>query len=187
MFNKDNLSTKMFVKYHRNLFEDVAEEYNNMKDSDDVEYTILDYDKILNEMCEFIEGYIDYKNKGDDKYAGKVLGTTINFFNTMFTDTHKYRHTITLHDMKWINKNFLSLTKRLQTLIENNIKDSDNELNQLLKLTDNQYKKISKVYKDDVEIYLWLRSSNSMFYKHNISRDLISIFNDNSTPVIHRK
>lgn len=189
MFDKNNISTRLFVIKYRNLFEDVAKDYTNMKDSDDVEYTILDYEKILSEMCDFIEGYVDYKKKGDNKYAGKILSTTINFYNTMFTDTKKYRHVIVLSDMKEITKTFLSLTNRLQKLIEDlsDASDTDRELYQLLKLSDNQYKKISKVYKDDLNIFLWLNLSNSKVYNNRPSLDIISAFHDESTPVIHRK
>lgn len=183
------LNTRRFVEENRSLFEKVNKDYKNMRDTDDVEYSILDYEKILGEMCEYIESYIEYKKKAETKYAiEKVISSTIHFYDTMFTDEKKYRHKIVLADMKNINKGFLVLTKKLQTLMESleETAKTDNELKQLLCLSDNQYKKLSKVYRDDMKIYLWLSTSNSKVYKYDIDVDLRVTFNDKSTPVIHR-
>lgn len=178
-----------FVKKNKTLFENVNKEYSNMKDSNNVEYTILDYEKILNEICQFVEGYVEYRSKGDKKYSGKIFSVTVNFYNNMFTNVDKYRHVIVLSNMVDINANFLKLSKRLQNLMDSQYENSksDSELYQLLKLTENQYKKISKVYKDDMKIYLWLNTSNSEFFHYDIPLELISSFHDNSTPVIHKK
>lgn len=181
------LNMTKFTAANRRMFEDVANSYQNIKDSDNVQYTILNYGKILDEMCEFIEGYISYRDKGDNTYAGKVLSTTIYFYNAMFNDTDKYRRRMTLAEMKGINKEFLEQTKRLQSLLEKYSKDKsdDKELSQLLNLTNNQYAKISKVYKDDMKIYLWLTSLNSRFLRKSIDVDLRIAFEDKSTPVMH--
>lgn len=186
----EKLSTQEFVEKKYNLFEDVANNYQNLRNVDDVVYTILNYEQILGDMCEFITGYLKYKEDGNTTYAGKVLPTTISFYNTMFTHD-KYRTTMVLHEMKEINKTFLSKTKQLQTLLENCKKiletSDDKELKQLLLLTNNQYKKLSKVYSDDMEIYLWLSTSNSKTFRRDISVDLRVAFGDKSTPVIHKK
>lgn len=188
MLNKEELSTRMFVKNNKTLFEEIADEYSNMRNSDDVEYSMLNYDKILNEMCDFITGYIKYKDDGDDKYNGKILKVTINFYESVFTDTKRYRQTIVLYDIREINKLYLKNTKRLTQLMDDMVDRSkeDPELYQLLKLSNNQYKRISKVYKDDMEIYRWLNTANSKVFNHNIPMDLKLAFKDKSTPVIHR-
>ena len=52
-------------------------------------------------------------------------------------------------------------------------------------MTDNQYRKLMKVYKDDSQIYLYLLTRNSRFSK-TISPELYSAFENKDTPVIHR-
>lgn len=178
---------KSFVKSNQNLFEDVSSKYKNAKDSDDVQYSMLNYSKILNEMAEYIEGYIDYKEKGNKNFSGKVLQTTEFFYSKMFEDKKKYRKIVTLDDMRETAAEFLKDSKNLQTVMENASKydDSDDELRQLINLTDNQYRKLSKVYKDDMKIYMWLSTSKSPIYRRTISADLRADFKDKTTPVIH--
>lgn len=178
---------KSFVKANQSLFEDVASKYKNAKDSDDVQYSMLNYSKILNEMAEYIEGYIDYKEKGNKNFSGKVLQTTEFFYSNMFEDKKKYRRIVSLDDMRETAAEFLKDSKNLQTVMENASKydDSDAELRQLINLTDNQYRKLSKVYKDDMRIYMWLSTSKSPIYRRPISADLRTDFKDKTTPVIH--
>lgn len=192
MFSKHSMSTKGFVKDNRNLFEDVSKQYSNTKLTKDTQYTILDYERILSEMCEYIRGYVRYKEKGENTYGGKVLNSTLNFYNSMFSDHDKYRHVIVLSDFKNINSQYLTLTKQLQTLMEEQLEaleeEPDNEMKQLLAMTDNQYKKLSRVYRDDMKIYLWLTSSKiSPSHCYTIDPDLRSDFNNDSTPVMHVK
>ena len=186
MFNKNEINTKKFVIANRNLFESIASGYSNMRDEDDVIYSILNYEKILKEMKDFLNGYVEYKESGDDKYAGKVMSSAINFYNGMF-ETDKYRRTMTLSDMRSINKSFLELSKLLQDkMIEISESYDDSETVGMLKLTDNQYAKVSKVYRDDMDIYLWITSKNSIVKPHVIPVDLRVKFLDKTTPVIHR-
>lgn len=184
MLKKESISTRTFVENNKELFEEVAKGYINAE-KPDTKYSILNYEIIISKMIEFIEGYIAYKAKGDTKFDGKVLGTTLKFYNQMFTD-REYRTEITLHDMPELNKTFLAKTKDLQTIIEKHADDDkDYELRQLLIMTDNQYRKLSHVYRDDMEIYLWLATSGSKVYQHNIPAKLRSHFNDKTTPVMH--
>ena len=178
---------KSFVKSNKSLFEDVASKYKNAKDADDVQYSMLNYSKILNEMAEYIEGYIDYKEKGNKNFSGKVLQTTEFFYSKMFEDKKKYRRLVTLDDIRGTAVEFLKDSKNLQTVMENASKydDSDDELRQLINLTDNQYRKLSKVYKDDMRIYMWLSTSKSPIYRRTISADLRTDFKDKTTPVMH--
>ena len=181
------LSTRGFVEANRNLFEEVSKKYKNMKNIHNVEYTILNYEKILSEMCDFVEGYITYSTKEDKKYKDKVLSITKNFYNTMFTDP-KYRKRIVLEDFVDISKSFLEGTKKLQTIMESCLESEyvSYEMKSLITMTDNQYKKVSKVYKDDMNIYLWLNSYDSKFFKHCISDSTRRAFADRKTPVMHK-
>ena len=86
--------------------------------------------------------------------------------------------------MKDINEQFLVNTKKLQSLLETDTERSSEE-NAILKMTDNQYRKLMKVYKDDSQIYLYLLTRNSRFSK-TISPELYSAFENKDTPVIHR-
>lgn len=180
-----NINTRSFVKTNKDMFEQVASNYENTTEIHRVPYSMLDYEKILTDICDFIEGYVEYKEKGDETYAGRVIGMTINFYDKMFTDP-KYRRTAVLNQIRYINKQFLEKTNRLQDILEKygDIED-DKDLDKLLRLSNNQYAKLSKVYKDDMQIYLWLMSNNSKMFRTNIPPDLHRAFDDPSTPVLH--
>ena len=56
--------------------------------------------------------------------------------------------------MNYINEDFLKGTKRLQTILDaQSPTPDDTEFKSILLMTDNQYKKISKVWNDDMHIY----------------------------------
>lgn len=183
MVTKDTIWTRQFVAINQDIFEDMAKSY--VSSSNQQKYSILDYEDILKKMCEFIEGYIDYKVEGTNKYKGRILGTTIAFYNTIFID-QKYRTTITLKEFRGVSEKFLKLTKKLQDIMEKNAdkQDQDFELQEILTMTDNQYKKLSKVFRDDMEIYMWLCSDKSIV-RHTIPVQLRMNYMDISTPVMH--
>lgn len=91
--------------------------------------------------------------------------------------------------MKDINESFLVQTKRLQSLLEDysEYEDITMEGKALLKMTDNQYRKLSKVYRDDMQIYLWLITYKNPDSSFNISDKLYEDFKDKTTPVMHKK
>lgn len=196
MIFSGKLNTQLFVEKHRNMFEDVARQYDDVKDLNGPQkYSILNYGKILDMICEYMTGYINYKEKGNNEYSDKVLSQTIYLYNTMFTDK-KYRTKIELSQMTDINRSFLEGTKKLQTLLDEQTKllqtkegpDAE-ELNKMIMLTNNQYGKLSKVYHDDMSIYLWLISSKSkikFLNRYNIDSKLRVDFNDKHTPVMHK-
>ena len=196
MIFSGKLNTQLFVEKHRNMFEDVARQYDDVKDLNGPQkYSILNYGKILDMICEYMTGYINYKEKGNNEYSDKVLSQTIYLYNTMFTDK-KYRTKIELSQMTDINRSFLEGSKKLQTLLDEQTKllqtkegpDAE-ELNKMIMLTNNQYGKLSKVYHDDMSIYLWLISSKSkikFLNRYNIDSKLRVDFNDKHTPVMHK-
>lgn len=189
MLTKESLSSKLYVRNMMNKFEEVAESREKQR-MDPRVFTMLNYEKIVDEMCQYVQGYVDYKAKGSDKYKGEVMGNTIQFYNRMFTDEKKYRRKMYLADMKDICKGFLEQTKRLQTLMEKYVDESavDHEMKTLLELTDNQYKKVSKVNKDDIEIYFWLLYDGTYKnhdHKYDLPTSLRVAFNTPSAPVMH--
>lgn len=179
-------STKEFIVKNKTLFEDVNDSYSNMKGEYDTMYSILDYEKIFSEMIEYLQGYAKYAESGDDKYAGKVLSTTKQFYDNMFSDK-KYRREITLSDFRNLNKTFLVKTKELQTLLEKYSEDRSNtELCAMCSMTDKQYRKLGKVHKDDMKIYLWLTTSNSKVFHKELDDDTKRAFHNKETPVMHQ-
>ena len=188
MLSISELSTRRCVENNRNLFEDVAKGFVNAKDMYRTEYSILNYEMILDQMIQFIDGYVEYANDNTKQYEGKVLAVTRNFFNSMFIDKKKYRKKINLDEFVEINKRYLEKTKQLQSIIERYLKDGSisRELDSLLRLTDNQYKKIAKVYRDDMKIYLWLTSSNSKFFAYHLDESTRSEFSNKNSPVMHK-
>lgn len=188
MLKSNELETRKCVENNKNLFEDVAKGYINAKDIYRVQYSILNYGKIIDQMIEFIDGYKSYADTDDKKYDGKVLSISRNFYDRMFTDKDKYRMKINLEQFKDINKEYLIKTKQLQSLIESYLADKNmtSEMNALITLTNNQYKKLSRVMKDDMKIYLWLSTSNSKLFAYSIDNSTRSEFSNNNSPVMHK-
>lgn len=171
-----------FVRDNKNLFEQIIvnDERKNYNDSN--VYTILDYKRILSLMKEYLSGYIAYKSKKEDTYeSAKVLDKTKKFYDSIFTEAG-YRRKLKLPEMVDINKDYLQLSNELRQIIDmtKNDKDQDRELTTFLQLTENQYKKLAKVYKDDMNLWLWLS------YLKDCSEDLKRSFRDKGTPVIHK-
>lgn len=187
MISVNELETRKCVANNKNLFEDVAKSFVNAKDIYKTQYTILDYDMILDQMIEFIDGYKQYEASDNKKFEGKVLKISQNFYDKMFIDK-KYRKTINLEQYKDINKSYLKKTKELQTIIETYIKDKSisGEMNSLIRLTNNQYKKLAKVCRDDMKIYLWLTTSNSKFFAYHLDEATRSAYANKTAPVMHK-
>jgi hypothetical protein len=186
MLTEDTLSMKAFVVDNKDLFQQVAQEYKYDTKKRERQYTQLNYRYILKEMVDFVNGYIEYKEKDSSKYAGKVLGTAKSFYDGMFSNKKKYRRKLFLPEIKDTYADFLRGTKELQALLEANLNrgNIDPEFRMLLTMTDNQYRKISKVCRDDMQIYLWLATEDSS-YEYHISGKLRADFVDSNTPVIH--
>ena len=154
MITAKELSTRKCVESNKSLFEDVANGFVDAKDMFQVKYEMLNYPLILDEMIQFVDGYVEYAKDNNKRYEGKVLTISRNFYDSMFRDKKKYRKKIDLSEFKDINRQYLEKTKQLQTVIEKYINDNkdgkiSNELNSLIILTNNQYKKIAKVHKSD--------------------------------------
>lgn len=186
--NVKDLSIVKTIDDNKNLFEDVAKEYNKAKDVFRVQYSILNYDKILDEMISYLDGYKKYANGEDNKkYEGKVLSISRNFFEKMFS-SKEYRKKINLNEFRENNFNFLKRTKELKGIIESTLKESEGnaELNSLIRMIDNQFKKLAKVNKDDMKIYLWIVNKDSKFFSYNIDDKTRKAFYDKTTPVMHK-
>lgn len=188
MLTKDSLSMKTFVADNRTLFEEVAKEYKYDTRKREKKFSQLNYKYIISEMIDFVNGYIEYKDKGGDKYTGKVLGTAKSFYDDMFINKKKYRKKLYLPDIKNTYTDYLYGTRDLQKLLESNLDRStkDPEFHMLLTMTDNQYRKLSKVCRDDMQIYLWLATEGTSF-EYKISGKLRADFVDDNTPVLHPK
>ena len=80
---------------------------------------ILNYKKMLDEMCAFIDGYVSYKDKDGKTYRGKVLSTTVHFYEQMFINGGvNYRIDFDLTQMGDIISDYLSGTQKLQKLLD---------------------------------------------------------------------
>jgi hypothetical protein len=184
MLTAEELATKKFILSAKGTFEDMASTVIRTTHSD--RYTMLNYEEILEKMCDYIESYVDYKKTGDEKYRGKVLATTRIFYDSIFTEK-KFRKKLTLKQISKTNEVFLKGTKEFQAVMEKYIEkqDQDYELQEMLILSNNQYKKLSKVYNDDMKIFMWLATGNSNMYNYSIDPRLRAAYYDLSTPVIH--
>jgi len=181
------LETRKCTETNKNLFEDVAKGYVNAKDVYRVQYTILNYEKIIDQMIEYLDGYVRYSESDDKKYDGKVLAVSRSFFDKMFTEK-EYRMKINLEQFKDINKTYLKKTKELQTVIESYLNDKEisAEMESLIRMTNNQYKKLAKVCRDDMKIWLWLTTSNSKRFAYHLDDTTRSAYNDKRSPVMHK-
>ena len=181
------LETRKCTEANKNLFEDVANGYVNAKDIYRVQYTILDYEKIIDQMIEYLDGYVRYSKSDNDKYNGKVLTVTRSFFDKMFTEK-EYRMKINLEQFQDVNKTYLKKTKELQSVIETYLSDKSisAEMESLIRLTNNQYRKLAKVCRDDMKIWLWLTTSNSKHFKYHLDNATQSAYADKKSPVMHK-
>lgn len=187
LFTKEDIFMRDFVVKNKSLFEQVARAHVYENKNRDKKFSQLNYKNILNDMIEFLNGYIEYKEKDTQKYTGKVVGTAKAFYDSMFDKSNtKYRKKIYLAEMKDSYTDFLQGTKNLQKLMEDNIDraNRDPEFRILMTMTNNQYRKISKVCRDDMQIYLWLSTADTI-YKYDIQPKLRADFVDDNTPVIH--
>lgn len=184
----NNLSMVTTVKNNENLFEDVAKDYSKAKDVFRVQYSILNYDKIIDQLISYLDGYKKYAAGEDNKkYEGKVLSISRNFFDKMFSDK-EYRKKINLSDFRENNFNYLKRTKELKGIVESTLKEAEAsaELNSLIRMIDNQFKKLAKVNRDDMKIYLWIVNKDSKFFKYNLDEATRKAFTDKTSPVMHR-
>lgn len=177
---KSSIAT--LIQMHQNVFEDVNRDFDNLKDPAD--YSMLNYSKILDDMCEYLSGYFKYSESGDTKYADKLFQSTHKFYDEMFTND-KYRRNVSLSEIKSITEDFLAGTKKLQNMLERDY--SSTEMEGMCKMSDNQYRKLIKVFTDDVKIYRYLASRHNKLFRSSIDPQLYNAFLDESTPVIHKK
>lgn len=180
-----------FICEYRTLFEDVANTVPNIRPSDDVYYSSMDYGKILSNMCGFLEGYLEYRNSNNPNPEWDVLKSTQGFYNGMFKDmtlSSPYRHQMTLSDMKTINETFCTGTAKLIAVMESVSEAySDEESQTLINMTRNQYAKLAKVYGDDMSLYLWLANDgNKISARKTAPVDKRVAFRRLDTPVMHR-
>ena len=184
MLNAEDLATKKFILDAKGTFEDMASTVIRTSHPD--KYTMLNYEEILDKMCDYIESYVEYKKSGDEKYRGKVLTTTRAFYDNIFMEK-RYRKKLTLKQISKTNETFLKGTKAFQAVMEKYIKkqDQDYELQEMLILSNNQYKKLSNVYNDDMKIFMWLAAGTSNMYSYSIDPKLRAAYYDLTTPVIH--
>lgn len=184
-------SIDQIICEYRTMFEDVAHTTPNIRPKDNVMYSTLNYEKIFSKMCEFLEGYVSYRDANDETYDDKILTSTKAFYDGMFSDmsvNSPYRHTITLEDMgSTTNEAFLVGTQNLQTIMESMTEQyPDFQTEQLIAMTTNQFNKLAKVYRDDMSLYMWLATGNSRVNAKSANADTRVHFCNVNTPVIHR-
>lgn len=187
ILTKENLATFVHIKNARNLFIDVADTRSKIT-YDKREYDILNYPRIVKEMYDFIDGYIKCKASGNYKYKNSAVSTTVQFYNNMFKDK-KYRKHINLCEMDELMKGFLEWTDRLQTLMDEHLHELgvDTEMKAMFDLTNNQYRKLAKVNRDDLEIYLWILYDSGIDKEHkrSLPSNLKIMYENKLTPVMH--
>lgn len=181
---KEETATFQFVRDEKKLFDEVQRANSNPRGEYNISYTILNYKKIIADMCEYLEGYLEYTVKDNNAYSAKLLSTTAKFYDAIF-DSNRYRMTMGLPDFRDIQRDFLIETKKLQDIMCR-VDDHDDELHAMMIMTNNQYRKISRVFHDDMKIWMWLITSDSSF-QYSIDADLRNKFNDKNTPVMHKK
>jgi len=181
MFKPEELETQVFVKANADLFRDMQDKYRYSVDKSKTIYSILNYGKILNDMADYLEGYIDYYKSDDDQYKNKVVSSTAKYFDSVFIDK-RYRREVVLSDMPEISEEFLEGTKEVQDVMKI-IAAREGELHTMAILANNQYKRISKVFKDDMNIWKMLKNMPG----YASASDLREKFRDKTTPCMHEK
>lgn len=180
------LSTEVkdYIMKNRDIFEDVQNARKVNSGSPRVgEHSVLNYPKIMDEIIKYVEGFKKYKDDGDKSYKHRVLNSTYTFYNNMFDgdERSKYRKIITLSEFPNMNYKFIEKSKILHRLLKELKGSVDNETLNLITVTEKQYKKIAKVNKDDMQLYLWLSSNLAC------SSEIRTYYGDPKTPVMHKK
>lgn len=185
--NPNNLEIQKTVDANRDLFEKVNKSYIDAKDIYKVQYIILDYNKIVESLSKYLDGYMSYAKENSNQYKDKIMSSTKNLYDNMFK-SKVYKKVINLEEFKNDNYAFLVKSKDLRDRIIaiSRMDKVSPEMNSLIRLTDNQYKKLMKVYHDDMKIYLWITSSGSTHFKYAIDDKLKSSFSNNNAPVMHK-
>ena len=180
-------SIKDYIRNEKSTFEEVQDSYERVNNrSNSINdyggtFTCLNYEKILNSIVDYLDGYLKYKDEDDDRFRGKIDDSTVAFYNKMFSDQKTYRMEIGLDDYRKVNRKFLELTKALQDKLDELDKCVDVEAERLKHITEKQYRKLAKTNSYDMKIYLWLKCGTS------IPSEVKTAYNDKYTPVIHRK
>lgn len=174
-----------FVKDNSDLFEKIVLSNDRKTYNDGDVYNILDYQRILAMIGEYVTGYVAYRDKKEDSFeSSKIIEKTKKFYDSLFSESG-YRRKFNLPEMPEINKQYLILSNELKKVLVQMIATNDNErdleLETFIQLTSNQYKKLSKVYKDDMKLWLWLS------FLCDCSEDLKKAHRNNNTPVIHKE
>lgn len=179
MMRKEDMETYKFVKVNRALFEDVQARYDNPIDGSQ-EYSIINYRRFLNDLCDYLEGYLEYVDSDKHSYGNnQILVKTAKFYDSMFND-RKYRTKITLGQFSDVAEDFLEGTKDLQDLLVT-VEQKDTELHAMVVMANNQYRKLSKVFHDDHELWFWLRTG-----KRKPNSKLLQDYHNKNTPVMHK-
>ena len=181
MENINSVARDYFIK-NRDLFSDVQDATSRYGDHIRLgEHTVLNYSLIISEMTKYLEGYQRYKRDGNNKYKHDVLSSTYAFYDKMFDPrSTKYRKKIPLTKFSEMNKEFVTKSKEFISIINTMKKSVDNETLSLAKVSENQFKKLSKVHSDDMKIYMWLVSNIS------IDPTLRNHYSDTNAPVMHK-
>lgn len=187
-----NTTLGTIICEYRTMFENVSRVVPNIRPDDDVMYSSMNYEKCMNDMCQFLEGYVQYCIEPSEKqYDQKnVIASTKKFYDNMFADTSAesmYRHQTTLADMKNLNVTFLEYTRKLDDVLHFVMEQCDSaEADQLVTMSCNQFKKLAHVYNDDMKLYMWLSTRNSKTHPNVIPIKNKVDFRNTKTPVMHR-
>ena len=179
----ESTEVRDYILKNREMFEDVQDARKKNSGTSRVgEHSVLNYPKILDDMIKYLKGFKDYKGSGSKTYKHRVIQSTYNFYNSMFdsNENGKYRKKITLSEFPNMNYKFIEKSKELHQLIQDMKKSVDNETLNLVRVTEKQYKKIAKVNRDDMVLYMWLASD--LVCPANVR----SFYGDPSTPVMHK-
>lgn len=179
--DKEDLSTYSFIKNNTDIFTAAQDKYKYTINRSDKIYTILDYGKIFDDICDYIEGYIDYANSDDDKYDNKVISSTYKFYDSIFSD-EKYRMDFVLYEFPDIQKEFLEGTKDLQDVLMK-LEDDEADSRSMTVITNNLYNRLAKVFKDDYSIWKMLIKLPTYDPTDEDRRR----YTDKHTPCIHEK
>jgi hypothetical protein len=183
---KFQLDISKFVKDNRSLFEKIMT--MPIEKTEPVGYTILNYKTILVHMEAFLLEYLKYREEGTNKHGDRIISRTKALFDMMFEpDSKTYRMDFGLTEMPRINREFLegsdTMKKCLQRIIDDEVEYMDAEMQAVVLMTSNQYKKLSQVFKDDLLIWCWLTTGRGA----NLPESARRAYHNPNDPVIHKK
>lgn len=167
-----------------------SDAYVNIADKYNKKFKILDYTKILNLITQYMRQYVTYLHTEKDKYKDRILGLTQAFYDSLFKK-EEYKKEVSIQEFKDEIDAFINGTKGFQTVIKEVEHECccdcamAKECEHMVTISVNEYLKIGRVFRTDLNLYNSIRKSGSKVYNEPFTSEQSYVFSNEETPCMH--